>query len=457
MAVTINQQPTSPNMANADLLWSVSSTVSTQPQFQFICDVYESGSAFTAANLLQRVKQQPNPSGYGVFNLGQILTTYVESDNVWEAAPFATSSNCNKDFVVLFGEEYGTSVSSSITIYNGTGATPGNPAKSGSEFYTVTDGLVDPYNAVNWNFASASYYNAISASSADTYNYQNTLSNSPVTQSVQDGEYHTIALYNGNVDNGQVYAQDFYYVSIQVYNSAGSQIQNINYYNTTVDNGGPRTSEADFWGDAGVYDAQTNKTRLIHIGVGPQNLADSSNTLNTAWDYYTVTIMGQGDDGLENNSGIFATLKFTKSTGECSYNGVRFAWKNEFGVWDYYTFTLQSDSTFNITRESYDQTFVDYSTANTSVSYDKSRRGSRQFYNALDNVKTANSNWLTQAEADWLRELFFSANVYIQDGTDMLPVVITSANMTEKTNPRTQKNFQYNIEFKPANQLRPRE
>ena len=456
MAITINQQPTVPNMANADLLFTLDSTTKTQPQFQYICDIYESSSAgYTNSTRLQRIKQQPNPTGYGVFNVGQILKTFLDVDSAWKAAPFNTSSNANKDFVVLFGEEYGTSLSSSVTIYNGISATPGNPAKSGSEFYTVTNGLVDPYSAVDWNFASSSYYTAESASAYITFSNQHNLSNAPLTQSINDGDYATIALYNGNFDNTATYAQDVAYVLVKVYNAAGSNIQNITLENKISEGGGPRTTITDLW--SSVYTSQSASTRLIHIGTGPQNQTDSGTALNTSWAYYDVIPVAQGDDGLENSDGIWTSIRYTKATGECSYNGVRFAWKNEFGVWDYYTFTLQSDSTFNINRSSFEQTFVDYSTANNSVAYDKQRRGAKQFYNALNNVKTANSNWLTDAEAQWLRELFFSANVYIQEGTEMLPVVITSANMTEKTNPRTQKMFQYSIEFQPANQLRPRE
>ena len=453
MAIVINQQPTSPNMANADVIFSVSSTTSTQPQFQFVIDIYESGSA----SRLQRIKQQPNPSGFGVFNVGQILKSFLSSDDVWKTQKFATSSNANMDFIVLFGEEYGTSLSSSITLYNGISATPGDPAKSGSAFYTFTNGLVDPYDAVNWNFNSSSYYDDETASIYNTFNHQNTLTNGPVTQSINDDDYATIALYNGNFDNNSTTAQDVFYVQVTWYNAAGSSIQTNDFTNITTNGGGPRTADNILWGDSGAYDSQDASTRLVHIGVGPQNLEDAGISIPATWASYKVLVTAQGDDYLENTDGVWATRWFTKATGECSYNGVRFAWKNEFGVWDYYTFTLQSDSSFNIERQAYEQSFVDYSTADNGPIYDKQRRGSRQFYNALKRVQTANSNWLTQAEADWLRELFFSANVYIQDGTDMLPIVINSAGVVEKTNPRTQKNFQYTIEFSPANQLRPRE
>jgi len=88
--------------------------------------------------------------------------------------------------------------------------------------------------------------------------------------------------------------------------------------------------------------------------------------------------------------------------------------------------------------------------------YNKQRRGVKQLVNKVNRIQTANSDWLTQADADWLRELFFSTNVYIQEGSEFLPVVITDATLNEKTNPRTQKVFQYAINFELANNKRNR-
>lgn len=456
MAVTITKQPTSPNMANNDLLFVATSTKSSQPLYQMVVDIFESGSL----QRLQRIKQQPNEAAICVFNVGQIINSYLEADNVWKASPFATSSQCNKDFIVKFGEEYGTSISASfVTLYNGVTDSAGEPSKTGSTFYTITDGLVDYPNAVDFNFPSSSYYTSSVTPTGGGANFTraSSLTNAPTTQSIQDGEYLTISLYNGNFDNNNTTAQDIYQVQIRVYNSAGSNIQNITLTNLESDGGGPRANGTQEWGDSGVYNRQTSSTRLLHTGVGPQNLYDSGNTLDPSWAYYIVDWIGQESAGIEDSSAIYASLKFEKGTQDCGYDGVRFAWKNEFGVWDYYTFTLQSNSRVSIQRNAFEKSFVDYSTTSTTPTYDKTRRGAQQFYNVLDRVKTANSQWLTQTQADWLRELFFSADVYQQVGTDFEPIVITSAEVVERTNPRTQKNFQYAIEFKPSNQLRARE
>jgi hypothetical protein len=79
-----------------------------------------------------------------------------------------------------------------------------------------------------------------------------------------------------------------------------------------------------------------------------------------------------------------------------------------------------------------------------------------QFYNKLDQTKTVTTDYLNQTDADWIKELIYSANVYVQEGTDFIPVVITNASVTEKTNPRSQKLYTYEISFKYANQQRAR-
>ena len=450
MAIIIRQEPTSPNMANSNLLWVVTSGLTGNPQYQYVLDVYESGSA----TRIQRIKQQPNPGNKGIFDLGTILPTQLESDNVWTAAPFATSPNSNKDFIIKFGEEYGTSTSSSVTLYDGDGSA-GEPDVTGSEFYTITNGLVEP-NSGDWNFASSSYYTSSVTPTGGSANFTKNsgLTYFPTTQSIQDGEYHTISAYNGNFDDSSTNAQDAYYVQFRVYNSAGSNIQNFAFYNIDSNGGGPRTSEVEEWSD--VYTDQTNRTRLLHIGVGPQNIEDAGTTLNSNWAYYIVDVTGQESAGIEDGSAIYASYRFTKDEANCGYPGKRFAWKNEFGVWDYYTFKLAESTNSDVERQSYEQSFVNYSNPTITLAYDAERRGKTQYYNQITKQHTVESDYLSQGLADNLTELFFSTEVYVQEGTVFYPVVFTNSSVTEKTNPRTQKLFKYTAQYQYANEVRPR-
>lgn len=448
MSITIHQNPTSPNMANNNLVFTVSSNSSSAAQYQYIASL-EYSASYGSGISLQLIKQQPNPSGYGVFDMGQVVANYLDSDNTWKAAPFATASQAAKRFKVKFGEEYATSISGAAIQYNGNGAV-GVPAVSASNYYYFVNGLVDPYDKVDWNWPSASYYTTYDASTAITFNKQHALTNAPYTQSIQDGEYATISLINGNFNGSTALAQDIFVVQVTVYDSASNELDQYDLANIVNQGGGPRTLTSQLWSDVAAN--QTSGSQLITVGIGPQNLANDGNTLPSDWAYYTVQALAQLSANTPNPSGSFATLRFNKQGPRCGYDGVRFAWKNEFGVWDYFTFTLEDNTRVNIEREGYTQSFVNYSTTDSSVSYDKQRRGAKQFYNKLTNTQVANSDWLTQEEADWLKELFFSTNVFQQVGTDFFPIAITSTTLVEKTNPRTQKLFQYQIEFQPANQ-----
>jgi hypothetical protein len=316
------------------------------------------------------------------------------------------------------------------------------------------NGLVEP-NSGNFNFPSGSFLTQ-SATPADTQSFakQYTLSDAPTTQKIQDGEYHTIALFNGNIINKTTTnAQDLYFYEVKVYNSASTNIQTINWYNTTANGGGPRANNNEEFPD--IYTFTNTGSLLLYAGSGPQNFADSGTTLNTAWSYYTVTWYSQESAGVENISGSYAQLTFTKDEASCDYEGVRFAWKNKYGVWDYYTARLATNSSVQIERNAYDASFVDYSTPGL-VPYNISRRGTTQFYNKLDQTKTVTTDYLNQTDADWIEEMLYSTDVYVQEGTDFLPVVVTNASVTEKTNPRSQKLYNYEISFKYANQPRPR-
>ena len=443
MAIIERQNPTTPNLVESDLIYAVSSNNSSAPQFQFVAKIIDDDKNEVL------IKQQPTPEGSlpaakAVFNISQIARDYMGTDTPWKTAKVSTNSSCN-EFDIIFYEETGSSVSSSVGLTNGV---------SGSSVFLL-DGVVE-MNSGDWNWASGSYYTAsLASASTDVFSLQHALTTSPLTQSIRDGEYATLSVINGNFDNSSTHAQDIYYIQFNVYNESGTNIQNLSYVNTTANGGGPRALSTQTWDDSGVYNGQSTGERMIHIGVGPQNLEDAVATLNQNWYTYKVSGYGQGDDGLENSSAIYFEKWFTKQTAECDYDGTRFAWLNELGGWDYYTFPFANGKSDAIERKTYKNSFVDYSSATTyTVGYDKSRRGTDVYAMNFDETRTAESGYLLQEEADWLRTLVESKNVYIQEGTDFLPVVIETANYDYKTNPRTQKMYRLSLSYKLANNRR---
>ena len=440
MAVTIQQQPTTPGIVNSDLLFVLTSTQVSQPQFQYVCDIKNN-----SGTLIQRIKQQPNPSSKAVFDTGQIMTSYFSNtDQIWTTDVVAPNTGSALNFIVAFGEEYASSPSSSVVLYNGVTATPGAPARTGSTDYFNLYGTLNQLQMVNWNWNSSSKYDEELIDDI-SFTHQNglTLFN---TQSVYDTDYGTISFLNGNVSGppNLTEAQNVYAALYKQYDVTGSLLSTDTIYNETIYND-PLTQ---LWAD--VYLLQSQATRLAHFPSGPQNMVNAGITLDPALSYYTVSFVPQLTDGSPSDLATFG--EYTFNLGDCTgFTPQRFAWKNEFGVWDYFNFTKANNRVSNIDRKEYTQTFVDYSTTTNSVSYDQQRRGRVNHYNDVTKIRVANTDWLNQTEADNLREMFFSADVFIQDETNtFIPVVITTANITERTNDLAQKMFQYQVAYEHA-------
>ena len=449
MAVSLQQFPTSPNIVDNNLVYLCTSTQVTQPQFQFVVDIKDESNT-----LIQRVKQQPNPSSKGVFDIGNILPSVLgPTDEAWKTTTPQSNSFSGGDFNIYFGEEYGTSTSSSVTLYNGAGS-PGDPAVTQpTQIFFLLDGVVNPNELINWNWASGSKYQPEDPLDDVTFTHQFGLTNFD-TNSVREGDYHTISLLRGNLDgNGDNpnSAQDVFAATYRQYDSSGALLDTDILYDTFT---GLRTAQTQFWNE--VYTSQSEATRLVHYPAGPQNLEDVGVPILADTAYYTVTFNAQATDTFVNPDGVWGEYRFNITTANCGYDGVRFAYKNSYGVWDYYNFSLAETTVADVQRQEYKQSFVDFSNTDNSVDYNKSRRGRNNYYNAVNKQHTANSDYLTQTDADNLRELFFSTDVYVQEGTTFLPVVINNVSVTEKTNPRSQKLFRYTAEFQYSNGQRSR-
>ncbi len=467
MSITIQQYAGQLNLANSDMLWEVTSNSSSAAQYQYVCALKDG-----CGTTLTTIKQQPNPSYKGVFNLGRIVRQYLDydTDNFSMGADglFYKNTNAAKYFKVVFGEEYGVSPSSSVTSYTGVGSTTGSASVTGSiPYYYLINGVIDP-NSGAWNWNTSSFYDPQTTPSSATFTKNVALTDASRTQSARPTDYLTIASINGALNGSTSSAQDIYALDLNVYYT-GALAYTQSLFNTSVNTasyyGGPRTSTAQLWSAVATVQtcsinsgSQSSGSFLLYTGIGPQNITNNGNfdfsTQN--WDYYTITLRPQQAANTVNTNASWDKFTINKQDPNCGYEGVRFAWINDYGVWDWFNFTLQSDKNTNLDKGIYKQTFVDYSTTTNAVDYNIRRRGNNAYYTNINENFTANSDWLTQAEADWLEPLFYSPNVYIQDGFNMVPVIITDSQFTSKRNPRTQKNFQYTINYTLANNKRSR-
>lgn len=468
MSITIQQYAGQLNLANSNMLWVVTSNSSSQAQYQFISNLQDG-----CGTVLTSVKQQPNPSVKGVFNLGRISKQYLGFDTdqftMGTDSLFYKNTNTAKFFKVAFGEQYGTSTSSSVSVYNGiVNNVTGSPAQTGSTpYYYLINGIVDP-NSGDWNWNTSSYYSPQTTPSSASFVKNVALTDAPRSQSAHTTDYLTVALINGALNGSTSSAQDIYAMRYDVYYT-GSQVFTSSVFNVgsglSASYGGPRTASTQLWSAVASVQTCTNNSGsqssgslLIYSGIGPANLtADGAYDFSSQpWDSYEVKFYAQSGSSKINTNGVWDSFNITKQDYSCGYDGVRFAWVNDYGVWDWFNFTLQANLNTNVDRGLYQQTFVPYNTTTNDAPYNIQRRGNSAYYTNINENFTANSDWLSQAEADWLTEMFYSPSVYIQEGSNMVPIIITDSAFITKTNPRTQKNFQYAVNYTLANNKRSR-
>ena len=279
MAVSFIQQPTTPNGTQATIVYSLTG-LSLEPQAKYICDIYAQDSVSS----LVRIKQPSNASNFGVFEISDVLHDYTDWDEVWTTPTIVSSSNNNtRTFSVEFGEEFGTSPSSSLIV----------SASQVSQSLTVYPAVEELVAGLNWQ--SGSYFNDF-------------LSNSPLTQSVRLEDYGTLSHFN--LDNSFVES-----------------------YRVTIYNENNSILAQKFFTDTYSGSNATEASKLVHYPYGPQNFINDASLGSVFsadnWSYYTVVAnTGEGD------------RRFEKLSSCIEENGTRFAFINKVGTWDYYTAAL---------------------------------------------------------------------------------------------------------------------
>ena len=117
MALTILQTPDLYdgyfNVSSTQLIYTISSSNVPQFQFRYIADLYESGSS----TRLARFKYPQNSSNTANIDLGRPIGDYLSTNYSWKADIVDISSETSNVFEVRFGEEYGTSYTSTVTEF----------------------------------------------------------------------------------------------------------------------------------------------------------------------------------------------------------------------------------------------------------------------------------------------------------------------------------------------------
>ena len=472
MAVSVIEQ--SPSVltlpVGQDIIFVISNdtAVANESKVKFGVEIHVSNSTppnvSTANDLLGTFKTTPNNAGVGIFDLRSVIENYVKPDNIaskdseykgsattdnikfplhiidkfslndntvrYMALQFfveylgATDSAGNQDDNVV-RRQVGTSVNSDLyTLFNG--------------YLKHTDELIfgSGFNPAGFGYDITKFRLTDASKSF--------LTNTPTT------------LYANSIDYGTLsFLMDVSISLLLAYNIR------FEYYDSEGNSLGGETIDIDTAN--GAYDVWSAdaKNLIVHVGCYPANLQGWSSTFRTLLTaatpvkYYTINAAGLS----ARTQTYTININCTNTKG---YESIRLCWLNQWGVWDYYTFTQKSVRSTTTQGSTYKQ--LEGTWNQSKYRLDSFRGGKKAFrVNAMEKI-TMNTDFVTEADAVIFEELINSPKVYLLKGyqTDdarsvlnqyVTPVRLTTSSFTTKTI-ANDKLMQYTFEVEKSKTLR---
>lgn len=381
MAITIKQTPALFTPVYNPVVFTLESTNTAQDNFRYIYDVYVSG---VSASYIFRgeMDADPNNGGRCAIDVGRILENYITNDISNNAYGFQLASNSAKAYEVKFGEQYGPS--SGITNY---------PNLKFSGIYYVLNAVKSPYDFKSWT--GTPYYSP----------GQNLLTVAPASQIVRAS---TSNRYLPALNNS---SGDIYFLQVETFDSNSVAIQTAKIENS--------------------YQAATNvQQKRLYINVG-------GNGLNNATLY-------SGTQPVIDSNVAWYRVKYIKFDGTTSSQAKRYDidtrcttsdvftlhFLNELGAFDSYDFIRKSHIFSDIKRDRFERKLGELSTSTWSYGY--TDRGTVTYNTSITDRYQIESDWLSDSEFEWLRELVESPEVYYDNETQLQPVDILATSFETK-------------------------
>ena len=472
MAVSVIEQ--SPSVltlpVGQDIIFVISNdtAVANESKVKFGVEIHVSNSTppnvSTANDLLGTFKTTPNNAGVGIFDLRSVIENYVKPDNIASKDSeykgsattdnikfplhiidkFSLNDNTVRYMAMQFFVEYlGATDSAGNQDDNVVRRQVGTSANS--DLYTLFNGYLKHTDELIFGsgFNPAGFgYDITKFRLTDAS--KSFLTNTPT------------ALYANSIDYGTLsFLMDVSISLLLAYNIR------FEYYDSEGNSLGGETIDIDTAN--GAYDvwSANAKNLIVHVGCYPANLQGWSSTFRTLLTaatpvkYYTINAAGLS----ARTQTYTININCTNTKG---YESIRLCWLNQWGVWDYYTFTQKSVRSTTTQGSTYKQ--LEGTWNQSKYRLDSFRGGKKAFrVNAMEKI-TMNTDFVTEADAVIFEELINSPEVYLLKGyqTDnarsvlnqyVTPVRITTSNFTTKTI-ANDKLMQYTFEIEKSKTLR---
>ena len=403
-----------------DVIFTVSnnSVVSTYTNVKFIAEVHISSgnppNPSTNTDVVGTFKTTPNNAGVGIFDFRPIIESFVNADNLARKDSayklvvntegtnvpihlidkYSGNLNAMRYLVIQFKVEYIDNDPNSPTFGDLV-----NTGAENSDLYNIFNGYLkysDVLDLANTPYTQNTGNNfGYPIPQKFTLNQDDGefLSNAPTTQYANIEDYGTISFLTVSSRPSKI--------RLVYYDSTGSQIGTESVTFTT--------------GSNFTTSSEANK-RLFYFGCFPANLRNWSTLFNSApiinfiqGGYYTVEPLNASDQ----NFGTKYTFNVNCPTLK-GYEPIRLCWLNQWGAWDYYTFTMKSSKMISTKGSTYQQ--LEGSWNQSTYKINGFKGGKKAFrVNATEKI-TMNTDFVNESESEWFEELINSSEVYILEG-----------------------------------------
>ena len=366
MAITIDQQVTGMATAYNPIDYVLSSTNTSETSFKFISDVYVNG----VKRHRYLTPADPNYSN-GFIDIASIIESYLtfDFDTALNDDSIKDNPNSIVEVYVDFGEQY--DVSGVITDFSGLAT---------SQTLEIINGSLEYEDYIGFDYTD--YYN--NSSSLTKF-----LTNAPVNRTIPSDMNAWLYMYN---DNSTVYLDK---VRVRTYDSNGT-INGLFTFSNSYRGGGNYTDNHLRF----PVGANLNNVTGVTVNSGALPILDAD---VASYDVQTF------DNLITGTSEIRTYTRDLTCTGFDRYT-LHFI--NELGGFDSFAFDLVHK--INWSKEQSNYMTHGYTRSEDAVTRNLTKHQKRSYHTQTNKSIRLTSNWITEAESIWLRELFDSPIIYCE-------------------------------------------
>jgi hypothetical protein len=368
--ITIIESPNNWQNLFNEIVVGVSGSNSTQPNYQFLCDVNVSGQANPVTRLT--LPKQPLV-GTVKINLADVIKNYVTYDfGAFNSTALVKCDNSEIKYWLELGEIY-DNVSGVPVIYPNLAqyGTSGSPKLGSNAIFDFLD----------WTKTAFSTGKLLSESNKVSLN------DNSYRETIKPNQQRFLTFFDPN--------SEITIVDLFVYNSAGGTL----FINS--------------------FSSYTPKSGIVALNIGDAFLdfMGASGFMSSA-SSYKVDIKSSGDSEL-----FSKTINVDNSCSK--YQTYRLHWLNSMGGFDAFNFNMVSTERVEIDTKEFKKV--------QQLDYSKTDRLKTKYYTKYTENISLNSDLLSDAEYAALEQLFLSPVVMLETSpTDYVPVNVIANNYVKR-------------------------